>query len=77
MDKQGIIQRLDAILTELNKGSCERPEAEEGCLVGPEPWPLKDVKRMCQGCAAYWYVGQAINEIRVIQRQEEIIAAHQ
>lgn len=71
MDKEAIakmIEELEARMSLLNKQPCKTPS--DRCL---EPargkgWGDLDPASMDAGCAAYWHISMAVNELRRMER---------
>lgn len=75
MDIEKILKSLDPIQSQLNYGPCRYHEemGREMCLApSPLAWQDMDPKLMCQGCAAYWHLGAAVNVLLDLQRIETL-----
>lgn len=79
MEIQEMLSRLDKIQTAVSRhGDCQKPSGDF-CLTNQADegngWHAMNPDRMCRGCAAYWHLGCAVNELMALQRYENILAA--
>lgn len=77
MDIPVILTELDKIQTEINQEPCIHPATGGICCLEPDRWTGKgwnqwDPSKMCSGCAAYWHVAAAVNELRELQRRGQL-----
>lgn len=79
IDISGILKMLDPIQTAVNRlGECGKPDGDYCLSNRPDErngWSGMNPSRMCGGCAAYWHLGSAVNELMDLRRREAIIAA--